>query len=327
MKQMKRAKQIIICLLFAVVLAGAMPKSSVEATSIKLSPKKITLTVGKSKKLTVKGTKKKVTWSSNRKKVATVTKRGKVTAKRKGTATITAKVGGKKLKCKVTVKAKQDVIHPNVPSEPTVPEPSKIEVTSIYLNKNSQNLLKGETVQLIATISPFNATDKKIIWDSSNKEVATVDNGMVIAIGAGETDITAKSSNGLSKICTIKVFAPTCELKNTLPEIFYSSSRVNIYSKVNITECQTSFQTHSVDDKVELNIGLTAQKIYDIDGDYGQWSCHVIYKIYNSDDILVYSGDMLNLNVNVGDKFIMKAENIYLPDDDYYLELNSYILR
>lgn len=46
----------------------------------------------------------KVKWSSSNKRVATVNSKGKVTAKKKGTAKISAKVGGKTYKCKVTVK-------------------------------------------------------------------------------------------------------------------------------------------------------------------------------------------------------------------------------
>lgn len=43
-------------------------------------------------------------WSSNKKKVAKVNKNGKITGVKAGKATITAKVDGKTLKCKVTVK-------------------------------------------------------------------------------------------------------------------------------------------------------------------------------------------------------------------------------
>lgn len=71
--------------------------------SVRLSKKKLTLQVGAQKKLKIKGTKKKVTWSSNKKKVATVSKKGVVKAKEKGKAVITAHVGRKKYKCKVTV--------------------------------------------------------------------------------------------------------------------------------------------------------------------------------------------------------------------------------
>lgn len=75
------------------------------AAKPKLSATKVTLKVGKTKKLKVKNAKKKkIKWTSSNKKVATVSKSGKIKAKKKGKATITAKVGKKKLKCKVTVK-------------------------------------------------------------------------------------------------------------------------------------------------------------------------------------------------------------------------------
>lgn len=68
----------------------------------------MTLSVGQKKTLKVKNTKKKVSWKSNKKSVATVTKKGIVQGKSAGTAKITAKVSGKKLICRVTVKAKSN---------------------------------------------------------------------------------------------------------------------------------------------------------------------------------------------------------------------------
>lgn len=76
-------------------------KITVEDPSI--SKSKINLEEGNTYTLKVKNTKTTVKWSSSDKKIATVNSKGKVTAKKVGTATITAKVGNKKLKCKVTV--------------------------------------------------------------------------------------------------------------------------------------------------------------------------------------------------------------------------------
>lgn len=70
----------------------------------KLNKKKATVKVGKSVKLKVQNTTKKVTWSSSNKKVAKVNKSGKVTGVKAGKVVIKAKVGGKTLKCNVTVK-------------------------------------------------------------------------------------------------------------------------------------------------------------------------------------------------------------------------------
>ena len=81
------------------------------AGKTKLSKKKITVKVGKTKKLKVKNLKgKKVKWKTSNKKVVKIKKTKKKTVvklkgKKAGTATITAKIGKKKYKCKVTVKA------------------------------------------------------------------------------------------------------------------------------------------------------------------------------------------------------------------------------
>lgn len=73
-------------------------------TNPTLSKKKLTVKVGKSKTLKVNDAEGTVKWSSNKKKVAKVNKNGKITGVKAGKATITAKVDGKTLKCKVTVK-------------------------------------------------------------------------------------------------------------------------------------------------------------------------------------------------------------------------------
>lgn len=108
MKKLKRCRKKITSVFLVYVLCITCLltcKTDVQAkTKIRLSNSKITLYKGQSKTLKVKGTKKKVKWSSSKKSVATVSKKGKVKAKKKGTATITAKIGKKKYKCKVTVK-------------------------------------------------------------------------------------------------------------------------------------------------------------------------------------------------------------------------------
>lgn len=98
---------VVVLLVFALTIAIAGTDGAQAAKKKpKLNKKKVTLYVGKTTKLKVKNTKKKAKWSSSKKSVATVTKAGKVTAKKKGKATITAKVAKKKLKCTVTVKEK-----------------------------------------------------------------------------------------------------------------------------------------------------------------------------------------------------------------------------
>lgn len=87
-----------------VSLVALSPTDAHAAGKPKLSSTSKKVIKGKTFTLTVKNTAgKKVAWKSSNKKVATVSKKGKVTAKKAGTATITAKVGGKKLTCTVKV--------------------------------------------------------------------------------------------------------------------------------------------------------------------------------------------------------------------------------
>lgn len=69
-----------------------------------LNSKSVTVTAGKTVKLTMEGTKKTISWTTSNSKIASVSKKGVVTGKSAGTATITAKVAGKSYTCKVTVK-------------------------------------------------------------------------------------------------------------------------------------------------------------------------------------------------------------------------------
>lgn len=107
-KTMERLKRLGAITLAIVLSISMIPATEVSAASkkVKLNKKKVTIYVGKTVKLKVKNTKKKVKWKSSNKKVATVSKKGKVKGKKPGKATITAKVGKKKYKCKVTVKKK-----------------------------------------------------------------------------------------------------------------------------------------------------------------------------------------------------------------------------
>ena len=102
---MKKLKSLLISLILAFVCIFMVTSTDfVQAASIKLNKTSITMYTGKTSTLKVSGTSKKVPWSSSNKKVATVSSKGVVSAKSSGSATITAKVNNKNLKCKVTVK-------------------------------------------------------------------------------------------------------------------------------------------------------------------------------------------------------------------------------
>ena len=108
MKRIKRVLSftLVLALMFSISLEGNSLVANAKK-KIQLNKKKVTLVVGNKTKLKLKNNKKKVKWSSSKRTVAIVSSKGVVTAKKKGTATITAKAGKKKYTCKVTVKAKK----------------------------------------------------------------------------------------------------------------------------------------------------------------------------------------------------------------------------
>ena len=86
--------------------------------------------------------------------------------------------------------------------------PSDDEVTSVVLNQTELTMKPDDTIQLTATVYPTNATNKKLVWTSSNDEVAMVtDEGFVLAMAEGEADITATSAenSSIKAVCHIKV--------------------------------------------------------------------------------------------------------------------------
>ncbi|MBR0032872.1 MAG: Ig-like domain-containing protein [Treponema sp.] len=89
--------------------------------------------------------------------------------------------------------------NPSTPSEPSTP--STPAVNSISLNQTSVNLKVGETFTLVATVDPADAT---VTWKTSKKAFATVSDGVVTALSAGTTKITATAGEKTAS-CTVTV--------------------------------------------------------------------------------------------------------------------------
>lgn len=84
----------------------------------------------------------------------------------------------------------------------------EIHIESIALSETDITLESAvkEEKQLEVTYSPDNTTDQKtVIWASSQPSVATVENGLVTAVAPGEAIITARTENGKTASCHVKV--------------------------------------------------------------------------------------------------------------------------
>jgi len=80
-----------------------------------------------------------------------------------------------------------------------------IDVTKVTFDKQGLVLKVNESDKVNVVVSPSNATDKTITWESSNTNVASVDNGVIKAINYGDSIITAKSNNGIEAKMTVVV--------------------------------------------------------------------------------------------------------------------------
>ncbi len=81
-----------------------------------------------------------------------------------------------------------------------------ISVTGVTLNKSELTLVAGGDETLTATVAPDNATNKKVIWSSSNNAVATAEGGKVTAVAHGTATITVTTEDGgKTATCTVKV--------------------------------------------------------------------------------------------------------------------------
>ena len=95
------------------------------------------------------------------------------------------------------------------------PKPEPVKVTAVTLNTTSLTLIEGETAEIVATISPSNADNKKIVWATSNSSIATVNDGKVIAIKAGTATITATTDDGgKTATCRVEVKSKTIAVES-----------------------------------------------------------------------------------------------------------------
>lgn len=79
-------------------------------------------------------------------------------------------------------------------------------VKKIKISDKKLSVNKGESAVLTVTLSPENATDRKIIWISDDESIATVNDGTVTAVSPGETQIHAVTHDGdYQAICTVTV--------------------------------------------------------------------------------------------------------------------------
>ncbi len=80
-----------------------------------------------------------------------------------------------------------------------------VEPASVEISPRQTQMRVGETLALTAAVVPDWADDLSVAWSSSDESVATVENGVVTAVGAGSCEIRATAVNGKADACALTV--------------------------------------------------------------------------------------------------------------------------
>lgn len=167
--------------------------------SAEIIPTELTLDVGQTYNMSYKvyptNADYWVDWESKRGTIASVISiTGRVKAESPGETEILMKVHRDDGVCNIVESCKVTV--------------NSIKVSSIQLSEDSISLEKGSSAQLLCTVLPEDATYKTLSFASTDESVATIDvEGSIMAIGAGDCDITAATTDGsdIQSVCHIQV--------------------------------------------------------------------------------------------------------------------------
>ncbi|MBQ6600799.1 MAG: Ig-like domain-containing protein, partial [Clostridia bacterium] len=182
----------------------------------------ITVNAGEKEKITVyvkpeDATIKDIVYESSDESIVKVDEYGNITAVGEGTAT-------------VTVASKDDPTKSD-----TVTVNVKIPVTELVVDKTEITLKKDGTDKINATVNG-DATNKKVIFESDNENIVTVDeNGNLKAVGEGTTTVTVKSEDDSSITATVTVTVknPVTEITATEDFTLNVGDEKNLEAKVN----------------------------------------------------------------------------------------------
>ena len=275
-----------------------------------------------------------INYSSSDNKVATIDKNGKVTILSSGNTVIKAIViDGENYfynikEASYTLTVNKKII--NIP------------ITSISLNKTSGTKYIGETENLVVSYNPSNTTDNKsITWTTSNSKVATINNGVVKAVGVGNAVITAKVMN---KTATYNITVKKKENRPITYKYTYDSSKKIIFklnNNININTFKNNLNYSSIiksnnnilkdNDLIRTNMTITYT---DDEGNVQIYNTSVLGDVngdgnINALDYVKIKNHIMNTKKILKDVFILSAD--YNNDGKIsaldYVRIKNYIMN
>lgn len=202
-----------------------------------------------------------------------------------------------------------DIINPDEDKEDKKEDekPTDIKVTSIALDEHTVNLTEGEEKRLSYTVLPNNATNKNVIWSSSNSNIASVENGLVKAWNKGTATITVTSvDQEKTDQCTFNVSSKPA------PQVDTSTSTL-VFNELGYTSDNAEY-TSPID--IDENVNVTFAKAS------GNTS-PACYKGSNTKkyEARAYAGNTITFNSNEGN--ILSISFIYSTDKPGVNEITS----
>lgn len=192
-------------------------------------------------------TNKAVRFKSSDNSVVKVSSNGRMTALKRGIATITVTTedGGFKAKCTVTVT-------------------KKIDVTGLSVNVTQVKMKTGEKVYPEWRVLPENASEKGIIWASSDKSVATVasGSGRIWAKGPGKATIVGTSADGgFKKEIEVTVIQPVESVRVRTSRVVYVGKTYTLTATVMPENATNREVTWKSSNKSVAKVGKTSGKV------------------------------------------------------------------
>lgn len=230
----KKLSRFLSAVLALALVAGLMPAAFAAEGEDIIEQTKLTLEIGDTETLVTTSDEVSIEWSSDHEDIAAVDDSGTVTAKSKGTAIITAKAGDSVDTCSVTVE-----------------EPADPKVTGITVSPDTLDLTVGDTETLSPEVTADEGADTTVTWETSSRNVATVDNGKVTAVGPGTATITAKAGDQ-EATCEVKVSAqemPAASITVAPTKLSLIVGESNTLAAATVPEGQAVSWTSS-DDKI-----------------------------------------------------------------------------
>ncbi len=152
-------------------------------------------------------------------------------------------------------------------------------VASVTVAPTTLNLEVGETGNLTATVLPSSAANKSVTWSTSNPAVATVENGVVTAVGAGTAIITVTTvDGGKTDTCTVTVTAPVM-VEYQLTETFEAGKKYLIATSNNgagfilsnedgsVSNSLKGYSVNVSGNKLSITKAVEAKTLFEAEGD------------------------------------------------------------